>query len=45
MRRSHYTEAQVIAMVREYDAGTSLGVLSRKHDVHANTIRLTSYAT
>ena len=40
MRKSRFTEAQIIAIVREYDAGGSVGELSRKHGVHANTIRL-----
>lgn len=32
--------AQIVAIVREYDAGTPVAELSRKHGIHANTIRL-----
>lgn len=40
MRKSRFTEAQIVAIVREYDAGTPVAELSRKHGIHANTIRL-----
>ena len=40
MRKSRFSEAQIVAIVREYDAGASVGELARKHGVHANTIRL-----
>jgi putative transposase len=40
MRKSRFTEAQIVAIVKEYDAGTSVAELSRKHGIHANTIRL-----
>jgi putative transposase len=40
MRKSRFTEAQIIAIVREYDAGTPVAELARKHGIHANTIRL-----
>lgn len=40
MRKSRFTEAQIIAIVREYDAGTPVAQLARKHGIHANTIRL-----
>ena len=40
MRKSRFSEAQIVAIIREYDAGASAGELARRHGVHANTIRL-----
>ncbi len=40
MRKSRFTEAQIVDIVREYDAGVSVKELSRRHGIHANTIRL-----
>ena len=40
MRKSRFTEAQIVAIVREYDAGTPVAELARKHGIHANTVRL-----
>ena len=40
MRRSRFTEAQIVGVVREYDAGLPVKDLSRKYGVHPNTIRL-----
>lgn len=40
MRKSRFTEAQIVAIIREYDAGTPVAELARKHGIHANTIRL-----
>ena len=40
MRRSKFTEAQIVDVVREYDAGVSPKELARRHGIHVNTIRL-----
>ena len=40
MRKSRFTEAQIVGIVREYDAGASVSELARRHGIHANTIRL-----
>ncbi len=40
MRKSRFTEAQIVAIVCEYDAGAAVAELARRHGVHANTIRL-----
>ncbi len=40
MKRSRFSEAQIVSILREYDAGTPITELARKHAVHANTLRL-----
>lgn len=40
MRKSRFTEVQIVAILREFDAGTPAEELARRHGIHANTIRL-----
>lgn len=40
MRKSRFTEAQIVATLREFDAGTPAEELARRHGIHANTLRL-----
>ena len=40
MRKSRFTEAHIVDIVREYDAGVSPKELARRHGIHVNTIRL-----
>ena len=40
MRKSKFTEAQIVQILAEYDAGASMEELARRNAVHANTIRL-----
>ncbi len=39
MKQSRFTEAQIVAILKELDAGTAATELARRHGIHANTIR------
>lgn len=39
MARRRYTESQIVAILHELDAGATLNDVSRRHGVHANTLR------
>ncbi len=40
MKRSRFTESQIVSILRDWDAGAAVAELARKHGVHANTLRL-----
>ncbi len=40
MRKSRFTEAQIVAIVKEHEAGTPTAQLARRHGIHPNTLRL-----
>jgi putative transposase len=40
MRKSRFTEAQIVSILKELDASTPAVELARKHGVHLNTLRL-----
>jgi putative transposase len=40
VRKSRFTDAQIVGILKELDAGTAATELARRHGVHANTIRL-----
>jgi len=40
VKKSRFSEAQIVAILKELDAGTTAAELGRRHGIHANTIRL-----
>jgi len=38
MRKSRFTEAQIVAILKELDAGRPAVEVARKHGVHVNTL-------
>ena len=40
MKKTRFTEAQIVGILKELDGGTPATELARKHGIHANTIRL-----
>lgn len=40
MKKTRFTEVQIVAILKELDAGVPATELARKHGIHANTIRL-----
>jgi putative transposase len=40
VKKTRFTEAQIVGILKELDAGTTASELGRRHGVHGNTIRL-----
>jgi len=38
MRKSRFTETQIVSILKEHDAGATFVELGRKHGVHPNTV-------
>ncbi len=38
MRKSRFTETQIVSLLKEHDAGTAFAELGRKYGVHPNTV-------
>jgi len=38
MRKSRFSETQIVSILKEHDAGTSFVELGRRHGVHPNTV-------
>jgi putative transposase len=43
VKKSRFTEARIVAILKEADAGTPIAERARRHGLHANTIRLWRY--
>ena len=39
MRKSRFSEAQIVGILKENDAGGPTAELARKHGIHANTLQ------
>ena len=39
MKKTRFTEAQIVGILKELDGGTPATELARKHGIHANSIR------
>jgi len=39
MRKSHFTETQIVAILKDQDAGVPMAELARRHGIHPNTLR------
>jgi putative transposase len=40
VKKSRFTETQIVSILKDWDAGVAVAELARKHGVHANTLRL-----
>lgn len=38
MRKSRFSETQIVSILKEHDAGTTFVELGRRHGVHPNTV-------
>jgi putative transposase len=40
VKKSRFSEAQIVGILKQLDAGSTATELGRRHGIHANTIRL-----
>jgi putative transposase len=40
MRKSRFSETQIVAILKEHDAGVPTAELARRHGIHPNTLRV-----